>query len=76
MLKIPINLPIILADSETPEGIQFRQHLLLRESARRAFVQADTIVRSSDERSCAGRGHIEAGMHQWYPGHVLETRSW
>ena len=31
----------ILADSETPEGIRFKESLLRREQARKAFVQAD-----------------------------------
>eukprot|EP00435_Cladocopium_sp_Y103_P071366 s617_g37.t1 len=30
-----------LADSDTPEGVQFRQNLLRREVARKAYVQAD-----------------------------------
>ena len=34
-----------LADSDTPEGIQFRQQLLKRESARTAFVEAGNSER-------------------------------
>ena len=34
-----------LADSDTPEGIQFRQQLLKRECARKAFVEADNSER-------------------------------
>ena len=34
-----------LADSDTPEGIHFRQQLLKGESARKAFVEADNSKR-------------------------------
>ena len=53
-----------LADSETSQGIQFREQLNLRESARKAFHQADnsaSLRRALLRRSRPHRGHFQAG---------------
>ena len=53
-----------LADSETGQGIQFREQLNLRESARKAFHQADNsaaLRRALLRRSRPHRGHLQAG---------------
>lgn len=54
-----------LADSDTPEGVQFRQQLLKRESARKAFVEADhseKLRRAFLRRQRPARGFCTGGM--------------
>ena len=53
-----------LADSETAQGVSFREQLSLRESARRAFHSADNnaaLRRAVLRRSCPHRGTYQAG---------------
>ena len=53
-----------LADSETSQGISFREQLALRESARKAFHSADNnaaLRRAVLRRSCPHRGTYQAG---------------
>jgi len=70
-----------LADSDTPEGIQFRQHLLLRESARTAFVQADNsekLRRAFLRRQRPHRGRYASGtlVMFWRPGRGEAPGQW
>ena len=62
-----------LADSESPEGIAFRQHLEYRELARKAFVQTDNsdrLRRAFLRRQRPHRGHFASGAFVmfWRPG--------
>jgi hypothetical protein len=62
-----------LADSDTPEGIQFRQQLLKRECARKAFIAADNsdkLRRAFLRRQRPYRGnHISGSFVMfWRPG--------
>ena len=53
-----------LAESDTPEGIRFRQDLLRREQARRSFISADndsSFRRALLRRSRPSRLHYEMG---------------
>ena len=53
-----------LADSETAQGIAFRDHLLLRETARKAFFQADndsTLRRAVLRRNRPSRRQYSVG---------------
>eukprot|EP00435_Cladocopium_sp_Y103_P017306 s4178_g4.t1 len=62
-----------LADSDTPEGIQFRMQLLKRECARKAFVAADNcdkLRRAFLRRQRPHRGNHMSGSFVmfWRPG--------
>ena len=56
----------VMADSNTPEGVKFRESLARRESARRAFVKADND--SAFRRALLRRsrpGHIQVETGDW-----------
>ena len=62
-----------LADSDSPEGLAFRQHLEYRELARKAFVQTDNsdrLRRAFLRRQRPHRGHFASGAFVmfWRPG--------
>ena len=62
-----------LAESNTPEGVQFRQQLQLRECARRAFIAAENsekLRRAFLRRQRPHRGNFAGGMFvmYWRPG--------
>ena len=70
-----------LADSDTPEGIQFRQQLLKRESARKAFVEADNserLRRAFLRRQRPARGFYTGGtlIMFWRPGRGEHSGQW
>lgn len=70
-----------LAESNTPEGIQFRQQLQLRESARRAFISAENsekLRRAFLRRQRPHRGHFTGGMFvmYWRPGKGESPGQW
>lgn len=69
------------AAEQTPEGIAFRQHLLLREQVRQAFVDADNsdkLRRAFLRRQRPDRGHHMSGTFVmfWKPGKREAPGSW
>ena len=71
----------LLADSETAHGIQFRKQLACRESARKAFHQADndaSLRRAILRRSRPGNSHYSPGewVMVWRPGKGSEQGIW
>ena len=77
----PLQPANYLADGESPEGLQFRQHLLLRESARKAFVQADNsekLRRAFLRRQRPHRGRYASGtlVMFWRPGRGEASGQW
>lgn len=63
----------LLADSETAQGLRFREQLACREHARRAFVEADndaSLRRAVLRRSCPHRQQYVPGewVMVWRPG--------
>jgi len=70
-----------LADSETPEGIQFRQQLQKRECARLAFIQAesnDKLRKAFLRRQRPYQGRYLGGMFVmfWRPGRGERKGQW
>ena len=70
-----------LADSETPEGLTFRENLAKRESARLAFVHADhseKLRRAFLRRQRPHRGHFPSGAFVmfWRPGRGENPGQW
>ena len=70
-----------LAESNTPEGIQFRQQLQLRECARRAFIAAENsekLRRAFLRRQRPHRGNFAGGMFvmYWRPGKGESPGQW
>ena len=70
-----------LAESQTPEGIRFRQQLQLRESARRAFISAENsekLRRAFLRRQRPHRGTFTGGMFvmYWRPGKGESPGQW
>ena len=70
-----------LADSESPEGIQFRQQLQRREQARMAFVHAESsekLRRAFLRRQRPHRGSFHGGMFVmfWRPGRGENPGQW
>ena len=69
------------ATSNTPEGIAFRQQLLKRECARKAFVEMDNndkIRRAILRKSCPHRGQFSGGtmVMYWRPGRGENPGAW
>lgn len=69
------------AISSTPEGIAFRQQLLKRECARKAFVEMDNndkIRRAILRKSCPHRGQFTGGtmVMYWRPGRGESPGAW
>ena len=65
-----------LADSESPEGIKFRQDLMRRELARKAYVQADNdsaFRRALLRQSRPGKVECEQGIGFFIGGVKRET---
>ena len=70
-----------LAESQTPEGLRFRQQLQLRESARRAFISAENsekLRRAFLRRQRPHRGNFTGGMFvmYWRPGKGESSGQW
>ena len=68
-----------LADSETAQGIAFREHLLLRETARKAFHQADndaTLRRAVLRRNRPKRQQYSVGEWVMVWRNVQNQHSW
>ena len=68
-----------LADDDTANGVRFREHLALRESARRAFHAADNsaaLRRAVLRRSCPHRGKYQSGewIMTWKSG--VNQKGW
>ena len=69
------------ADSNTPEGIAFREHLSMREVARKAFLSADNdekLRRAFLRRHRPHRGHVNGGTFVmfWRPGRGENPGFW
>ena len=72
-----------LAEAENPEGLAFRKHLELRETARQAFVQTDNSDRLRRaflrrQRQRPHRGHFSSGTFVmfWRPGRGEVKGQW
>ena len=68
-----------LADSESAQGIAFREHLLLRETARKAFHQADndaTLRRAVLRRNRPSRQQYSVGEWVMIRRNVQNQHSW
>eukprot|EP00435_Cladocopium_sp_Y103_P028612 s1421_g7.t1 len=73
VVEDPFQASHHLANSDSPEGVEFRQQLMRRESARLAFVQADhseKLRRAFLRRQRPHRGHFQSGAFVmfWRPG--------
>ena len=76
--KQPANY---LADSDSPEGLAFRKQLMQRESARRAFIDADNndkLRRAFLRRQRPHRGFHSSGTYVlfWRPGRGESPGQW
>ena len=81
VVEDPFQASHHLANSDSPEGVEFRQQLLRRESARLAFVQADhseKLRRAFLRRQRPHRGHFQSGTFVmfWRPGKGEYTGQW
>eukprot|EP00435_Cladocopium_sp_Y103_P033655 s328_g8.t1 len=70
-----------LADAASPEGVQFQRQLQLRESARKAFIEADHSERLRKaflRRQRPHRGHFAGGTFVmfWRPGKGENPGQW
>ena len=68
-----------MADTETGQGLRFREHLALRESARRAFHSADNAMslrRALLRRSCPTRGSYQRGEWVMIWKSTVQQKGW